>query len=475
MKKQLLYISVVASLFFLNTGKGQSYKFYENEGFENGLGQWKNVDYDNIDWISQSGPTPSRGTGPNGASKGNKYLYLEASHGNHNKAGSIVRELDFTNAENPVLALDHMIHGQDSGRLWLIVVYGDNDHRHIPIATGEGGNSKQEWQRARIPLKDFVGGKVQLTIRGITGSGYRGDVAIDAVTVYEKIVEKTYYAFHENESFEKGFGQWENVDYDNIDWTRQSGPTPSRGTGPNGASKGNKYLYLEASHGNHNKAGSIVRELDFTNAENPVLALDHMIHGQDGGRLWLIVVYGDNDHVHIPIATGERENSKQEWQRARIPLKDFVGGKVQLTIRGITGSGYRGDVAIDAVAVYEKIVEYEGYEKETTATAQKTAIDETETMAMDFGNEDNDGTTLKLYPNPARTNVNVSFFVQRSREQHGILNMYDLMGNKVLETKIPIRQGKNQHLLDIGSYTSGIYIVTLLTEETVMKSKLIIK
>ncbi|MEM6829779.1 MAG: fibronectin type III domain-containing protein, partial [Bacteroidota bacterium] len=53
-----------------------------------------------------------------------------------------------------------------------------------------------------------------------------------------------------NEGFESGFGNWSFQSYD-LNWTRQSGSTPSSGTGPTGAARGNYYLYIEASSPNY--------------------------------------------------------------------------------------------------------------------------------------------------------------------------------------------------------------------------------
>jgi len=54
-------------------------------------------------------------------------------------------------------------------------------------------------------------------------------------------------SFPFNESFESGFGSWQNASGDDLNWTRNSGSTPSTGTGPTSASDGNTYIYVEAS------------------------------------------------------------------------------------------------------------------------------------------------------------------------------------------------------------------------------------
>ena len=452
-------------------GQAQSYRYYENEGFEKGYGKWENVDYDDIDWIRTSKPTPSYKTGPNRASKGSKYLYLEASNGDHNKSGSLVREIDLTHANASVMfGIDYMIYGRDGGKLWLTIAYGDNYnlHAHIPVATGKRGNSKQQWERKRISLKDYRGGKIKLTVRGITGSGYRGDVAIDAILVYDTVKKNASYVFLENESFEKGYGKWENAKYyDDIDWLRISGPTPSSGTGPNGASKGRNYLYLEAS-GNYNKSGSIVRELDLTSVnETTMLGFDYMIYGANGGSLRL-TISNDGDHNVIPIAIGKRSDSKQKWERARISLESYIGSKVKLTITGSTGSGYRGDVALDNIVVYE----YQGKD-EKTKPIQEKITHEIVTSVPDF-TENN--TILKLSPNPAETNVNVSFYLpEKVITNNAQLEVYNIIGEKVHSAILSVHAGKNNYFMDVSKFISGIYIIKAQIDNTMISSKLVVR
>lgn len=54
-------------------------------------------------------------------------------------------------------------------------------------------------------------------------------------------------AFSWTDGFETDFGNWQNVTGDDRDWTRQSGGTPSTGTGPSGAATGSFYVYTETS------------------------------------------------------------------------------------------------------------------------------------------------------------------------------------------------------------------------------------
>ena len=50
-----------------------------------------------------------------------------------------------------------------------------------------------------------------------------------------------------SESFESSIGDWTQASGDDLDWTRDSGGTPSNNTGPSSGADGTWYLYVEAS------------------------------------------------------------------------------------------------------------------------------------------------------------------------------------------------------------------------------------
>jgi len=51
----------------------------ESESFESGIGNWTQGSNDDLDWIRDSGGTPSSGTGPGAGSDGSWYMFIEAS------------------------------------------------------------------------------------------------------------------------------------------------------------------------------------------------------------------------------------------------------------------------------------------------------------------------------------------------------------------------------------------------------------
>jgi hypothetical protein len=67
-----------------------------------------------------------------------------------------------------------------------------------------------------------------------------------------------------------------------------------------------------------------------------------------------------------------------------------------------------------------------------------------------------------LYPNPAKTNVNISFELQQSERVK--IEVYNMNGQRVLTEKKLFNNGKNNQQLNVSNFTSGIYLVQLTGE-----------
>ncbi len=154
-------------------------------------GGWRNYSNsteDDIDWRVNNGSTASQNTGPsNDQNTGNitgKYLYLEAS-GNPVCSGktAILQSpcIDLSNVFSPELKVWYHMFGQDMGELHFDVFLGDswfNDF--VPPIIGNQGNSWQQWT---IDLSLIAGNTVSVRFRGITGSDFASDLAIDNISI----------------------------------------------------------------------------------------------------------------------------------------------------------------------------------------------------------------------------------------------------------------------------------------------------
>ena len=148
---------------------------------------------------------------------------------------------------------------------------------------------------------------------------------------------------------------WTNDTNDDVDWTVDSGGTPSSTTGPstdtNPGTATGKYLYVEASSScSNSKAVLLSPCLDLSSLTAPVLSFSYHMNGSQQGTLELGVSTINTPNITwIPIATGNQGN---EWKTVDgttlSPVDDF-----QILFRVTTGDGYMSDIAIDDIQIKE--------------------------------------------------------------------------------------------------------------------------
>ncbi|HFX17611.1 MAG TPA: hypothetical protein ENK64_00525, partial [Flavobacteriales bacterium] len=141
---------------------------------------WENVSGDDSDWDIYTGATPSANTGPSDdATGGGNYIYLEAS-GCFNKTASVLTPyFDFTNLSNPYMSFYTHMYGADMGYLEVYYTLDAGQTWHL-IGGLYDGNYGDQWFIAYAQLDNLAGeSQVQFKITGVTGNGYRSDIAID--------------------------------------------------------------------------------------------------------------------------------------------------------------------------------------------------------------------------------------------------------------------------------------------------------
>ncbi len=152
---------------------------------------------------------------------------------------------------------------------------------------------------------------------------------------------------------------WENLQNgtaDDIDWRTHSGSTSSSSTGPSndydlGNSTG-KYLYLETSSSCNFETATLLSPcLDLTGSTAPQFYFYYHMYGTTIGELHLDLFDGNQwiTDISAPI-TGNQGNT---WHPYTLDLTSYKDQSVQLRIRGITGSSYTGDIAIDNIGLKE--------------------------------------------------------------------------------------------------------------------------
>ncbi|MBW1297998.1 choice-of-anchor B family protein [Aquimarina litoralis] len=164
-------------------------------------------------------------------------------------------------------------------------------------------------------------------------------------------------SFPFDESFESSFGSWQNATGDDLNWTRDSGGTPSNGTGPSTAADGSTYIYVEASGngtGYPNKNAILNSPcLNFTNLSSPNLEFQYHMLGSAINSL-TVEARTDNQGSWTSIFSRNGDQGSN-WNAASVDLSSYAGqASVQLRFSVLTGNGNQGwqsDIAIDAISI----------------------------------------------------------------------------------------------------------------------------
>jgi len=169
--------------------------------------------------------------------------------------------------------------------------------------------------------------------------------------IFLSIFVNLYSQLPYTESFETDFGIWNQLSapLDEMDWIRNSGPTPTSGTGPNSASDGIYYAYIEATD-NYNPPKSAILEatFDFSNDTLPILSFDYHMYGYDIGNLYVVVLQG-SDSVEVWNAFNDHGN---QWNHAFVSLEDFAGkSNVRIRFKAETAFSDSSDIAIDNIEI----------------------------------------------------------------------------------------------------------------------------
>ncbi|WP_188407875.1 immunoglobulin-like domain-containing protein, partial [Hyunsoonleella pacifica] len=156
------------------------------EGFEGNIGDWSQSSADDLDWLVNSGTTPSSDTGPSAAIEGSSYIYVEASiegTGYPDKRAIISSPcFDLSGMLQATFSFQyHMFGAADMGTIDL-EISNDNGTNWTSIWS-QSGNQGNSWFAVDVNLDAYVGGSVQLRFNRFVGSTWQADIAIDAINV----------------------------------------------------------------------------------------------------------------------------------------------------------------------------------------------------------------------------------------------------------------------------------------------------
>ncbi len=421
--------------------------FPYNEGFENTFGAWTQSTVDDINWDLSTNGTPSNGTGPSSASQGTYYIFVEASVNGtgYPTKQAILNSPCFDLSGETEATFSFKYHQFGATDMGTINVEASNDDGANWVSIwNSSGNLGNSWQTANIDLAAYVGGSVQLRFNRVTGSTWQADIAIDDVSLTNGGIAGCsggISSFPYSESYESSLGAWTQSTADDINWTRDSGGTPSNGTGPSSGAAGSFYMFVEASvngTGYPNKRAILNSPcFDLSGQSSASLSFGyHMFGATDMGSIAL-EASADNGASWTSIwsETGNKGNS---WQTANVDLATYAGGSVQLRFNRVTGSTWQADIAIDNVNL-------------TSSSSSKRGSGDIIDEAFE----------LSIYPNPVKGNyLNVSTFSDNIDYR-----IFNIVGQLVSNGKL------NSKRIDVSSLDAAVYIIEFNSsnEEKIVK------
>ncbi|RLD59962.1 MAG: hypothetical protein DRJ01_10480, partial [Bacteroidetes bacterium] len=186
-------------------------------------------------------------------------------------------------------------------------------------------------------------------VRSVCYNGSHSDWTVKR-TFQTESNPNTITSYPYTESFESSIGDWHQFAFDDLDFTRQSGSTPTVSTGPSSAYDGSYYLYLESTN-NFQKEANLVLEFDFSGVTIPQFSFYYNMNGYYMGTLQILATTDNGANwTELWTKTGDRGS---DWHQKMLYLKNYGGNShVIIKIKGTTGYE-TSDMAIDKIDVRE--------------------------------------------------------------------------------------------------------------------------
>jgi hypothetical protein len=199
------------------------------------------------------------------------------------------------------------------------------------------------------------------------------------------------------ESFETNDG-WTQVSGDDGDWVRDSGGTPSSGTGPSTGADGSFYMFLEAStNGSTGQIGSNATAIlesgcfDLSGKSSATFAFKNHMNGNNIGSLTAQATTNDGaTWTNIWSVSGSQGN---QWNSVSVDLASYLGSTIKLRLVGTTGNGWSSDIAIDDIEITAVTAGSDTQAPSTPSNVQASSITQTTATVSWNASTDNVGVT----------------------------------------------------------------------------------
>lgn len=204
----------------------------------------------------------------------------------------------------------------------------------------------------------------------------------------------TISSFPYSENFESSTGVWTQDAGDTFNWTRDSGGTPSSGTGPSTGNGDTWYMFIETSspRSSGDTANFESPCFNLTSASAADFSFWYHMYGANIGGLY-VELSTDNGSTYPNLLwsqTGQVQTSNgQAYNQVNLNLASYVGQTIKIRFRGVRGSSWAGDIAIDNVSMTATLGSYPEINIQGNATNIVNADNTPSTTDdTDFGNVD---------------------------------------------------------------------------------------
>ncbi|MEZ4685842.1 MAG: fibronectin type III domain-containing protein, partial [Bacteroidia bacterium] len=234
--------------------------------------------------------------------------------------------------------------------------------------------------------------------------------------------------------FEGSLG-WFNDANDDFDWTRISGPTSSTGTGPDSAAQGDYYAYMEVSTPNFPQKSAILYSpcFNLTNTSDLHISFSYHMLGLPGS-LSLDVSVNGTTWTQLWTVSGDQGSN---WIRDTVSLVNYhTASGLRLRFRGISGSSWQGDIAIDDILMFE--------------------MPQTIEPSFDEDLAETSGQKILIAPNPFSDRLDI--MLPEAAADFASVEIFSLSGKKVWERK-GLQTGLRTSLYP--DIAAGMYVIRI--------------
>ena len=160
--------------------------FPYSQNFETvSMNGWTQDTGDDLDWLRDSGGTPSTNTGPSTGDGDTWYMYVESS-GNGTGYPNMVANFespcfDITSETAAFFNYSYHLYGASMGTL-NVDISTDNGNTYPTTLRTYSGNLGNTWYTDSIDLSAYIGQTIKLRFNATTGNNWQSDFAIDNIS-----------------------------------------------------------------------------------------------------------------------------------------------------------------------------------------------------------------------------------------------------------------------------------------------------